>query len=165
MAFIGEAVTIAWSRSLLISASLVVGSCQRSIEVQPMRIVSPAELSSLLPAQFEENEGVAGKLVGVLIAIDGVNLQRLAGGSRNPIVRYVTCADGRDVGYSFGPFVGRDYVPSYLRENRVRSDMTYTLVATALPTIHLRKGVCVQLDARSYIGLVARSERLPLPAQ
>jgi hypothetical protein len=150
---------------LILLAGFILASCQRSIDAHPVRIVDPAELSPLLPPHFEESEGLAGKLIGVLIEIDGDDLEQLAGGSRNPIVRYVRCADGGDAGSSFGPFIGRDFVQSYVRENKLRGDRTYTLVATGLPDLLERKSVCVQLEARWYSGIVAKSSRLPLPAQ
>ena len=151
-------------RALALVAMLELGACHRTIDARAVRLVSAAEIGSLLPPLFEEHEGLQGKLVGVVVAIDGRNLRRLAGGSRNPIVRFVRCGDGTDVGYSFGPFVRNDYAQNYVRKEEVRYDRTYSLVATALPRTLEHEGICVQLEARWYAGVMARSARLPLPS-
>lgn len=150
-----------WTKSVWVLALCLAG-CNRMIDARPVRVIPPTELSKYLPAHFEENEDAGGKLMGVAIDIDGYDLKQLGGGSRNPVARFVKCQDGSDLGHSFGPFVGRDYLTSYVRKNKVRNHASYVLIATAPLWLRERPDACLQLEARSYIGIVAQSERLPL---
>jgi hypothetical protein len=150
-------------RLLALVAILGLGACDSKIDARSIRLVGAAELSSLLPPHFQEDEGVRGKLVGVVIQLDGRDLRKLAGGSRNPEVHFVNCTSGNEVGSSFGPFAGGDYARSYVRKQKVNTGTTYSLLATALPDILERDNTCVRLEARWYTGVVAESARLPLP--
>lgn len=146
----------------LAAAALCTGcsilSAER-IKVQSAYLISETELLRAVPPEFMDNQGLHGKVVGVAIRLDGRSVQALAADSRNPFVKYVDCDTGEDVGYSFGPFLDQRYITEYVREKGVDQSANYTIVATAMKRLTTLGSVCIQLESRLPIGIVAMSDR------
>lgn len=118
---------------------------------------------SELPQGFADNEQVSSDVIGIAFDMNGKSLRKFAAGSRNPVVRYVTCLDGANLGYSFGPFVNKDYATRYVQSANIEPRSTYTVIATANSRLLQGRSACALLESRLPTGVVASSALIQIP--
>jgi hypothetical protein len=155
-------------RSLIFVACAVavISSCTAfepaRIEVKSARILSDREFEAALPSGFLKTEGLQSKLSGIAIRIDGRSINEFSGDSRNPIVKYVDCSSGRELQRSFGPFVDGKFVQEYLRGIKIYDAEEYSVVSTITTNLTRSRSLCVVLEARLPVGVVASSARVTI---